>query len=118
MLSTYFWALPAILVAIIVLALLAVFLRKKDKTPPDYYSFFILGICWIPLGLAMKSYAFSAMGLVFMTIGLVNKSKWKQNHIAFKDLPQGKKRLKLIITVVLGFLVALGFVAYYLSTKS
>ncbi len=115
MLSIYIWAMPTVLIAIVLLALIAIFLRKKDKTSPDYYSFFILGICWLPLGLVMKSWAFFTMGLVFMVIGLANKSQWKQNHIAFKDLPKEKKRLKIIITIVLGALVSAGLVAYFLS---
>lgn len=115
--ATYIWAMPAILVAIVVLALLVIFLRKKDKNPPDYYSFFILGICWMPLGVIIENWGLAIIGFVFMAIGLKNKDQWKQNHVAWKNMPKEQKRLKLIITIVLGVLVLAGLVAYYLSAK-
>jgi len=39
---------------------------------------FFLGIVFILMGIAMKFYVFTIMGLVFMIIGLANKKKWRE----------------------------------------
>ena len=39
---------------------------------------FFLGIVFILMGIAMKFYVFTIMGLIFMIIGLANKKKWRE----------------------------------------
>jgi hypothetical protein len=76
---------PIIIVLIILIALLFVFLivRSRSADPdrkhvPNYRALFILGITWIPIGIGTENPGLWTIGLVFMTIGLVNKAKWGQ----------------------------------------
>ena len=50
-LYTAFWILLAIFIIIVVLAIIALFVAKGKKTPPDYYVIFVLGLTWLPLGI-------------------------------------------------------------------
>jgi hypothetical protein len=66
---------------------LALLLWKKRKGgamgEPDYRAFYILGICFIPLGIVLSVVVsfglmgITALGVVYMIIGLTNRDKWK-----------------------------------------
>ena len=79
------WYLTGMIVGIILFLLLIIGIIIIQKTitggkhEADYRAFFILGISFIPLGIATNNYAFTGLGIVYMIIGLKNKSKWK-NH--------------------------------------
>jgi hypothetical protein len=103
-------AIAGIIVALGVIFALRV-IKKGGKHEPDYYAFFILGLTWLPLGLALDNPGFWAMGLVFMGIGLANKDKWKKK--SWKDISPAQKQLKIALIVFLGLLVSAGLVAYY-----
>ncbi len=107
------WILIAVAVLIVVIGIIAVVIaaKKKEKHEPDYYTFFILGICWLPLGVALDNYAFTVMGAVFMIIGLANKNKWKKG--IWSDLSPGEKKFKTTLMIILGILVLLGLAAYF-----
>ena len=113
-------AIPWILITlgiflILFAALFVVLLKKrKKKIPPDYFVFFILGLIWLPTGIAMGNYALAAMGLIFMIIGLVNKKKWKQNRRTWKDMEPFEKKMMFIVMIALFVLVILGLVAFFL----
>ena len=77
----------------IILALLIflVFRYVQKKNNPnlkaqdmDYKTFFILGACFLPAGIAMSlssgeiSYnALTVLGFIYMILGIANKDKWK-----------------------------------------
>lgn len=109
------WILISVLVIIILLAVVAVIVKRKKKTPPDYYTFFILGITWVPLGFALEYHGFTVMGLVFMTIGLLNKDKWKKNHRPWDKLSKEERKIKIFLIIALGVLVILGLAAFLLA---
>jgi len=111
------WLLIAILIILIGFVFVAIYMKRKTKTPTDYYTLFVIGIIWLAAGIPIKNYALSAMGAAFMITGLVNKSKWKENHRSWKDLKPEEKKFKTIIIVVLGVLVLLGIVAYFITEK-
>ena len=85
---------PIILITIIIgfiivgvlVALLLWKLRheKKPKKEPDYRAFFIMGISFLPVGIIFTAaispgfIGFTAIGLIYMTIGLANRDKWKK----------------------------------------
>jgi hypothetical protein len=58
--------------------------EEKPKEEPDYRAFFIMGICFLPLGIIFSvsvSFGFlgiAVLGLIYMAIGLANKDKWKK----------------------------------------
>src|SRR3989339_182439 len=83
---------------------------EKQKQDPDYRAFFIMGITWIPVGIVINNYGISAMGLIFMITGLVNKDKWKKQK--WSELSDEKKRLKLLIILFLGASMLLGLIMY------
>ena len=95
------WLMISIAVLIIILAIVAIMIRKKNKTPPDYYSFFVIGLVWTPLGITMDNPVLWIMGLVFMTVGLANKDKWKKNRRCYL-----KKLQPMILYWLKNFLIA------------
>lgn len=106
-------------IGLLVFALLiaAIVVQRKKKTPPDYYTFFIMGIIWIPVGIATDNSVFTIMGFVFMAVGLANKDKWKKHHPSWKQLGKEERRLKIIIIGLLGLVVLAGVVAFLLVQK-
>ena len=74
------WLLLSILVLVVLLGVVFLMKRKGKKMETDYYTFFIFGIIWLPMGIATKNSAFTLLGIVFLLIGLANKDKWKKNR--------------------------------------
>ena len=107
-----------ILALLLILAGVAIYLKKKYKTPTDYYSLFIMGIIWIPLGIPLKNYALSGMGLVFMIIGLVNKKKWNKKKRTWKDLSKEEKKVQKIILIMLSVFLLIGIIAFFLLQRA
>jgi LPXTG-motif cell wall-anchored protein len=83
-----------LLVGILVTLLLVLVLRKRKREgkagETDYKAFFIMGLAFLPTGLAMMmAYFFTelpfeiglplfALGLIYLIVGLVNRDKWKK----------------------------------------
>ena len=84
-----------LLTGIVVTLLLVFVLRKRKKErktgETDYRAFFIMGLAFLPTGLAMMIVYFMselpfeiglpllALGLAYLFIGLANRDKWKKN---------------------------------------
>ncbi len=111
------WIIISILILVIITVLLAIFIIRYKKKPhnPDYYTFFIIGITWIPLGLVFKNPGFWIGGLVFMAVGLANKDKWKTNHRTLKDMDSKERKTIIIVMIILGLSVLAGLVAFYIA---
>jgi len=95
-----------IVIGLIIIGLVIVLYPKfkKEKIKPNYRLFFILGVTWIPLGVAFykttRNIGFLVMGLLFLIIGLINKDKWGETD------PVTIRQRKIIIgALVIGFLV-------------
>ena len=78
-----------IIIGLIIVGVLVGFFLWKLRSEgivsePDYRAFFIMGISFLPAGIIFTAaispgfIGFSAMGLIYMTIGLANKDKWKK----------------------------------------
>lgn len=104
------WILISISILLILGLIIFIYFRKKGvKREPDYRTLFILGIIWLPMGIPLKNYAFTAMGLAFMIIGLVNKDKWKEPE----PLTPEKRKLILVL-ILIGILTFIaGIVAFF-----
>ncbi len=108
----------AIVVGLVLLGLFItmIFMKRKTNYPTDYYSLFVIGISWIGVGsvmiITLKNPAFLGMGIAFMTVGLINKSKWETNRRRFKDLDPVEKKLKMVIIGLLSVMVLIGVVSY------
>ncbi|HAW51423.1 MAG TPA: hypothetical protein DCX54_03695 [Flavobacteriales bacterium] len=99
--------LPWIVFGLLILGLLVVIFvyRKNKKIPTNYRAWFIIGITWIPLGIATKNYAFLAIGVVFMVLGLKHRDKWKET--SWSGLSPAEKNVKIaLISVGLLLLLA------------
>ena len=88
-----YWILLTIilgLIASIVGVILLFVMQKKKKfgtfEEPDYRVFFIMGICFIPIGIIFTTtinvgfMVFIALGLIYIAIGLANRDKWKKKE--------------------------------------
>ena len=106
-----------IAVLIILLAVFAIVKNKGKTTEPDYRVFFILGITWLPLGIATDNPAFLGMGAVFMIVGLANRDKWKDAP-KWSDLSPERRRIKMIVVVGLTVLLLVGIAAYILAQSN
>ena len=79
----------AILIILIVVGILTILLIWKKKKEgeyqePDYRIFFILGICFLPIGIVFMTtvspafIGFFGLGVIYMIIGLANRDKWEK----------------------------------------
>lgn len=108
------WLLISVLILIIILAVVAIFLRKSHRRPIDYYNFFIIGSIWFVIGLPTGNFSLWAIGLVFIITSLMHKKDWNKNRRRWKDLSKKERNISLIITIILALLVLIGFVALFL----
>ncbi|HII72497.1 TPA: hypothetical protein HA265_07110 [Candidatus Woesearchaeota archaeon] len=116
------WIMTAAGVLIVLLGVLFYLLVKNKKAhEPDYYTFFVMGLCWtgagIPLALTSKNWGFLIMGLIFMGFGLANKKKWKKSHKTWGEMDDKQKKVMMVALVILGALVLMGLVFFYLANK-
>ena len=109
------WILISIAVLILVLAFVAVYIRRKKKTPPDYYNLFIIGMIWFAIGIPLGNLVLWMVGLVFMLAGLIHKKDWRKNKRRWKDLDRNERIISIIVSILLGILVVLGFLVLLLS---
>ena len=114
--------LPTILM--VVIALLIIFLaiafvirRKKGKIPTDYYNLFVIGIIWLIIGVPMKNYVLSGLGLIFTVVGLTHKKKWQKNRRTWEDLSKSEKNFKLTLIIILSIMLIAGLIMYWHTTK-
>ena len=100
-LTPIMWIIVAVLIA---LAIVFIYWARKGKINTDevdYKTYFIIGMCWFPLGIAMDNAVFWIMGLVFLGIGLMNRKKWG------KKVKLTKKQMKIRSWIMSGLLIAL-----------
>ena len=65
--------------------------KKEGKQQVDYRNFFVLGMTWVPLSIILMIVFFIlqipfyiglpllALGIIYLSIGLVNRDKWKKS---------------------------------------
>lgn len=68
-----------VLLAVVVVLIRA---RRRSGAAPNYRRLFIIGICFIPIGVATTNLfnnpAFLIVSLIYMGIGLANRDKWQK----------------------------------------
>jgi hypothetical protein len=102
----------AIGILVIILAVVAVMMKKKYKRPTDYYTLFIIGVTWLPLGMATRNYAFTVIGVVLVGIGLANRDKWKKNHLTWNKMHPDERKITAVVMAVLGIMVLAGILVF------
>jgi len=94
--DSFFATVLLLLIGIIVTLFMVLVLRKRKKEQKtgerDYRAFFIIGLVFLPTGLAMMMVYFFieipfeiglplfALGLIYLIIGLINRNKWKKKQ--------------------------------------
>ena len=106
-----------ILVLIVILAIFAIAKNKGQKAEPDYRVLFILGITWLPIGIATDNPGLWGMGAVFLVAGLANKNKWKDEP-KWAELSPEKRRMKMIVVVGLTVLLLAAIAFYILANQN
>jgi len=112
-LNPYFFTSGIILFTVIILGL--IFWKNHKNNKPDYYTLFILGILWLPIGISMENYVLSIMGLVFLIVGTVNKDKWRKPEENWKDLTENEKKLKILLLIVASLLLISGLAIWLMN---
>ena len=107
-----------ILIGLLILGgLLAFFNYRKNKNlRTNYKTMFIIGITWIPLGIATENYTFMVVGIVFMIIGLNKKKSWKENSVKWSELTSAGRKVRFILIASALLLLFTGLFIYYKST--
>jgi len=100
-----------IAIALFVLLGFFVFVNKKGKRTMNYRAFFVIGVTWLPIGIAIQNYVLGVAGACFMVLGLANKKKWKEEP-DWKDMSPEIRRKKLIIMGVLTAVLILGILLF------
>ena len=100
-----------IIILFALIALLVINKKNGQKTEPNYRLFFILGITWLPLGIAIDNSVFLGLGAAFLIAGLVNKDKWKDTP-KWSELSPEQRKTKMILVVGLAVLLLIGIMAY------
>ena len=110
----------AISIALIIVALLVVFFvvykRRGEMPPTDYRVFFILGITWLPLGIATDNPGFWGMGAVFLIVGLANRGKWQEGK-RWSDLSPSERNIRLAVVIALVLLVIASLMVYFFMPR-
>ncbi|KAA3665513.1 MAG: hypothetical protein DWQ04_00230 [Chloroflexi bacterium] len=111
-------AISVILVLVVLLGVVFIVRRQKGEVPEtDYRVFFILGITWLPLGIATDNPAFWGMGAIFMIVGLANRDKWAEDT-KWSNLTSSKSNVQLLILIGLAVLFTVFLVAFMLVRGS
>ncbi|MCF7794394.1 MAG: DUF3040 domain-containing protein [Candidatus Cloacimonetes bacterium] len=86
---------------LLVLFLIFLYLRNKyGDQLTNFKVYFYLGVLFIILGIAIKYLVFSFLGFISMTVGLVNKKKWRDFE-DWQNISSRKKKIKIVIVVLL-----------------
>ncbi|MBR9682147.1 MAG: hypothetical protein GOV02_00550 [Candidatus Aenigmarchaeota archaeon] len=108
----------AIFIALLIIALAAIFIKfKKKPTAVDYKQRFNIGIIWTGFGIVMAFGMESSIGMIFFILGLVfladgwnNKKKWgKKTKMTKKQMKMQKQ-----LIIILSLLAVLGLLAFVL----
>ena len=106
-----------IVVALVVIALAIIFAvtQRKKRQTTNYRALFIIGISFLPVGIATKNPGIWIMGLIFLIISLVNRKEW-QSEKKWTELSMSDKALRLTLMIV-GFLLLVAGVALFFLKK-
>jgi len=104
-------------VALIIIGLIFLVLgiRKGIKSDPDYRSLFYVGLTWAVIGLPLDNYILSALGLIFLIIGFINKKKWKEKE-TWNQLPRAQKWV-VGVSMGIGILALIVFAILYFMAR-
>lgn len=97
----------------LLLAVLVFIRRRILGTGPDYRVFFILGVCWFPVGISTHNRVFLILGLVFLLVGLINRGKWGREK-KWMELSPAEKKWKISLKVILAVILLAGVIFMFI----
>jgi uncharacterized membrane protein len=107
-----FWLINGILILVILFAVIWFAISKKTRIPPNYHSFFVLGIVMLIFGIIQRNIAFLGAGAVFSVIGFANKNKWEENKESWSQLSSGEKAVLSLVMLGIAVLVLIIFFSW------
>ena len=120
MIDWVIWFVLGLLVLFGVIAIVG--LKRGKKHDVDYYSLFVMGITWLPLGIVFIVIGYSlgslffVLGLVFLVVGLSHRGEWKK-HRTWRQLKGNEKKWKMAIIILLGLFLLIGVAVLYVTGK-
>jgi hypothetical protein len=111
-LNQYIFTSGIVLLVVIILGIIS----WKKRKEPDYFGIFNGGIVFLLFGITMESQIMFFMGLMFLLVGIVNKKNWKKPEDSWKNLTEDQKKLKMLFIAILGLLIAIGLIIWYILT--
>jgi len=107
------WVMVWMVIILLLLAAVSLALRRKEKKPADYFSFFTMGAIWLAIGLPLGNPGLWFLGLVFMAAGLAHRKEWKKNRKGWKRLGRNE-RVMLAAAIASGAaFLAMGLLIYF-----
>ena len=106
--------LGILLVIGLAIAVISAILKKRENRNLNFKAFFIIGITWIPIGIATENVVFTFVGLVFLILGVTKKKEWK-NQPKWEELSPAEKKNKIALIVFLSVILLLGIVFYLMA---
>lgn len=106
-------------ICILIAAALILIIAKRGKSVSgenNYRALFVMGIIWLPIGIATSYYLLSVMGFIFMMIGIAHRKSWieekKWQNMSNKEK---KRTMSLLIVgattiIIIGSLAALSLI--------
>ena len=101
------------LLGLVIFAIIA-YRHRGESREPNYRVIFVMGITWLPIGIATKNYGFLGMALAFLIIGLLNRDKWKDEK-RWPDLSPYEQKTRIVLVGGLSLMLVVGVVAYFLT---
>ena len=111
--------ITGVAVLVVLGVVIAIYIKSKNKnerTETNYRAFFILGISFLPIGIATDNPGLWGMGIVFLVLGLVNRDKWKAEP-KWSELDSGRRKTIFLLILGLAILLLVSSV-FYMHAKS
>ncbi|MFH1452074.1 MAG: hypothetical protein ABIF88_02795 [archaeon] len=109
------WTIPSILALLIITAFLVFYATRNKKQKINYRSLFLVGVVWIAIGIPLKNYIISLIGIAFMLAGIKNKKELEsKKHKSEKELTSKKKKIYIFWMILLTLVLISGIVTYIL----
>ncbi len=113
--GTFPWIAISIGTAIIgfLIVFVLVYKNRDEGVKTNDRALLIMGIIWLPVGIASDNNVFLIMGLVFVAVGLGNRRKW-EDVPKWSELPPEQRKVKLLVVgvVTLLMLISIGVMLY------
>ena len=103
----------AIAVLLVIFFIVAMYMKKKEKRPIDWFNIFIIGVIWAGAGVPMENYAVSTAGIIMMVLGGLHRKDWKKNKQRWKELNEKQKKFRLVLMGILLLLIVLTFILFW-----